>query len=566
MRAPSTTWMHDLPIAKKLALSLTLITLIVLFAMANQYFRLEKLRAATDDVLEYSVMRESVKSVIEDAEHVKMMVIDFSDKKEQEDPQTLIDEVERMQEAVKLWPTTSDETCSCARTKESIDELRSDIEKIAAEANSTDVERNSSVSALGNIRSIEGNASILYGNLTGRIADAEGQQAKLSEDVKLFYFSILGALIGTLILMGYFYSKTIIKPVKDIREAVRRASRKDFSARATVMGKDEFGQFAEAFNKTISELKSAQDRLQTYNLQLEQQVQERTKDLRGKIIELENARRSLEETKRIQEDFNRQLEKKVHERTASLEHANKEIKSLLVTKTRFVNQIAHDLRTPLTPIKILLPLLKPFTEGQDETTRKNYEMIERNLRYLEELVKDTLNIARLDSGTEDFNMQPYDIRRLIDDTIEENKAVFTQGQVEVRNLTWHRKVLIDELHIKEVLENLIMNAVKFMDKKPRTLVFSTEEKKGMLVVSVEDNGIGIAKEHLRSIFDEFSKIDAARHEHGSGLGLAISRRIVAKHGGEIWAKSDGAGKGATISFTIPIAQEEDDKDDESIGD
>jgi signal transduction histidine kinase len=196
--------------------------------------------------------------------------------------------------------------------------------------------------------------------------------------------------------------------------------------------------------------------------------------------------------------------------------------------------------------------------------QKNFKMIEQNFNYLETLVKDTLNIARLDSGKVLFNNELINIKIIIDNIIENNESVFTKNKVTIINKAESTLVECDKLRIKEVMENIIMNAIKFMERDPKTLTFSSIKSDKDLTVSIQDSGIGIDKDKLKIIFDEFTKLDTSRHEHSSGLGLAICKRIIEKHKGIIWAESEGLGKGTTIKFSLPVKEQARDKDDTSI--
>ena len=112
-------------------------------------------------------------------------------------------------------------------------------------------------------------------------------------------------------------------------------------------------------------------------------------------------------------------------------------------------------------------------------------------------------------------------------------------------------VVADKLRLLELVDNLVSNAVKFMPGGG-CLSFDAEENDGFVKISIEDTGIGISEEQMDHIFDEFYKADPSRHDlNSSGLGLTICKRIVEKHNGEIWAESEGLGKGATLQVVLP---------------
>ena len=273
--------------------------------------------------------------------------------------------------------------------------------------------------------------------------------------------------------------------------------------------------------------------------------------------------RDITKEKQAEEEMknlNTKLEKRVEERTKKLKQANEKVRALLKTKSEFVNQVAHDLRTPLTPIMGLIPIV-----GNDIKTKKNkelFEVIKNNAKLLNDLVVDTLNIARLDSGKIEFNLEKQDLNEIVSFILKNNKENMKDVKIENKISKGKYYVLADRTRIIEVLENLINNSLKFMEKDKK-LVFSAKRKKQAIEVSVTDNGMGMTKEQLKHVFDEFYKGDASRHESAgsSGLGLSICRRIIENHDGKIWAESDGAGKGTTISFTLPEWREENGRED-----
>jgi signal transduction histidine kinase len=178
-------------------------------------------------------------------------------------------------------------------------------------------------------------------------------------------------------------------------------------------------------------------------------------------------------------------------------------------------------------------------------------MIEQNFDYIEQLVKDTLNIARLDAGTVLFEPKETDLKIIVDNVISTNEVVFSKKGIKVVNNVSSTQVFCDTLRIKEVLENIIMNSIKFMENEPKVLTFYLDKDNDFFTLTVQDTGIGIEQKNLPLLFEDFMKLDTARHEHSSGLGLAICKRIIEKHQGSIWAESDGLGKGTRIRFSLP---------------
>ena len=259
-------------------------------------------------------------------------------------------------------------------------------------------------------------------------------------------------------------------------------------------------------------------------------------------------------------NFNEELEKRVQERTAELVEANVRIKRLLDLKTQFVNQVSHDLRTPLTPLLTLLPIMKDEMQFiENKKLRKDLsEMMVRvigNAEYLSNIVTSTLSISRLDTGKVKLNLKPHSLFDIINEVIDSHEDLFKEENVKIINTIKEDlpKVNVDKMRMRELFDNLITNAVKFIENKAKLLSFDAyiySDK--YIIVSIKDNGIGVEEKHLKKIFEEFFKADPSRHEHSSGLGLSICKRIVEKHGGKIWAESPGLGKGSTFKFALPI--------------
>jgi len=253
-------------------------------------------------------------------------------------------------------------------------------------------------------------------------------------------------------------------------------------------------------------------------------------------------------------DFNHRLEIKVQERTIELSKANEEIKILLERKNQFINELAHDLRTPLPPITYLTESLK--SDIKDPTVQKDLKIMEDNARYLKLLVEDILKLARIDNNKVEFNYEEADIGEIAGIVSQNNSITFKKLGMTLENKIpkGMPKVYIDKLRITEVFENLVMNSTKFMDKGGKLEFHAVEDDK-LIRVSVKDNGIGIDKDQISKLFQEFYKIDSARNpKSGTGLGLSICKRLVEKHGGKIWAESEGVGKGTSIVFTLPISK------------
>ncbi|MFQ5964698.1 MAG: response regulator [Candidatus Scalinduaceae bacterium] len=264
-------------------------------------------------------------------------------------------------------------------------------------------------------------------------------------------------------------------------------------------------------------------------------------------FELRARVRAALRTKQLQDQLaklNLELEERVEQRTA-------EIKKLLRQKDAFVNQLSHDLKTPLTPLVALLPMVESKTN--DPESKRMLSLVMENVGYMKNLTEMTLQLARLNAPSVQLNYERIDLLSEIRNIIASLSSVFEEGGITVVNNIVSPLVLeVDRVLIKELLHNLISNAVKYTNSGG-FVTFEGFCSDGNIRISIEDTGVGMTEEQLRHIFEEFYKVDDSRNDRSStGLGLAICRRIIEKHEGAIWAESPGPGQGTTMNFAIPL--------------
>jgi signal transduction histidine kinase len=245
----------------------------------------------------------------------------------------------------------------------------------------------------------------------------------------------------------------------------------------------------------------------------------------------------------IAEQFNVQLEKEVNART-------REVRQLLDQKQAFVNQLGHDLRTPLTPLVALLPLLRQRVG--DPKAREMLDVIQSNTEYMWDLVSRTLDLIQATRPDIELDLEVINVVETINAALRDLGPLMAKKQIEaVNTVDPPLYVHADLLALREILANLMGNALKFMPVGGK-LTCSAGRTGRMVEMAIQDTGIGMMPAQLDRIFDEFYKIDESRHDRQSpGLGLSICRRIVENHGGRIWAESEGLGKGSTLRFTLP---------------
>ena len=276
----------------------------------------------------------------------------------------------------------------------------------------------------------------------------------------------------------------------------------------------------------------------------EEEIKKKNHELEEFALELTKTNDQLQSAREQLTILNKYLEKKVKYRT-------REVEQLLKQKDEFISQLGHDLKTPLT---ILINVLPNLEEIDDSDLKKDCEVAIRNVNYIKNLVTDTLTIAELSSPKVQLNLEPINIHDVIEKAIQYKQLESTKENIIFENKIKETiQIHVDKLRLEEVITNLVSNAVKFINSPKGKITFTTDISKDThTTIIITDNGIGMTKEQINRIFDEFYKADKSRHYLDSvGLGLSICKRIIELHGGKIWAESPGPNKGSTFKFTIP---------------
>ncbi|OGI25920.1 MAG: hypothetical protein A3J76_00240 [Candidatus Moranbacteria bacterium RBG_13_45_13] len=249
-----------------------------------------------------------------------------------------------------------------------------------------------------------------------------------------------------------------------------------------------------------------------------------------------------------------------------LSTANDKLHQLDKAKSEFISIASHQLRTPLTSIKGFGSLLLEGTYGQlPETQRNPLEKIYIANERLIQLVEDLLNISRIEAGRMEFDFQEAQIEDLVQEAVT---TLELSAKAKNLYLHWQKpaqllpKIKIDITKIKEVISNMVDNAIKYTlrggvtVKAERGSFFDhvARVQKNVVRVVVSDTGIGMEKDELESIFNKFERGKDVSHYHtdGTGLGMYVGKKIVAEHKGQIWAESEGRGKGSRFILELPV--------------
>lgn len=222
-------------------------------------------------------------------------------------------------------------------------------------------------------------------------------------------------------------------------------------------------------------------------------------------------------------------------------------------KTDFLARMSHELRTPLNSIIGFADVLLMGIDG-DLTERmiEDLQLIRSGGYHLRDIIGDILDMSKIEAGRLELIYEEFDVRRVASELMATATPLAEQKGLSLRlDIAENLEPLVaDRTRIRQVLWNIIGNAIKFTDHGSITVAVKPEN--GDVRFSVIDTGIGIRPENLTRIFDHFSQIDPGRRESisGTGLGLSISKSLVELHGGRIWVESE-AGRGSTFQFTIP---------------
>lgn len=405
-------------------------------------------------------------------------------------------------------------------------------------------------------------------------------------------------------LLVLWLARRTVEPLSELREAVRRFGRGDHAARASISRGDEIGELAiefntmtERLNGTIGQLTGERNRMASVLAYMQDGIVITGND--GRIEGINPSAANLFHTTpdvavgRSLIEFTHDHE--LHEGLRAVLAAPSARRALEISTERntlvvvitavpspgpgghtglvvlqdvtslrqlerarrdFIANIGHELRTPLASVKLLAETLTTAIHDDPKAAKEFLRRIDVELDGLTQLVRELLELSRIESGEVQLKREPVRVDDLLD-------AVRSRlgAQTERAGLTLKVEVEkelppanADSNRIAQVLVNLLHNAIKFTPPGGEITLRADPHSSGV-VISVHDTGIGIPDDELPRIFERFYKVDKARTgtrdgEGGTGLGLAIAKHIVQAHGGEIWAESQ-VGHGTTFFFTLP---------------
>jgi two-component system phosphate regulon sensor histidine kinase PhoR len=311
-------------------------------------------------------------------------------------------------------------------------------------------------------------------------------------EIRIIYRVVLFGAVAAVIIaltVAHFLSRSITLPIRQIRETAQQIAKGDYSRRIRLKGKDELAELARSLNIMADELQQ----------------------------KIEN------------------------------------LKQMDRMKTDFVANVSHELKTPLTIIKGYIETLEGRAMDDKEKSGKFISIIKEHSDRLGNIIDDLLRLSELELSKDCVNKTEFDLKLLIDEVaMGFGHVLDTKHQtfdIQVQGSDFN--IIADRDKIEQVFVNLIDNAVKYTKESGRIKLSITERDKEFSVW-VQDNGIGIPKEHLNRVFERFYRVDKARSREvgGTGLGLGIAKHIVLAHNGKISIESE-PDKGTKVIVTLP---------------
>ena len=386
---------------------------------------------------------------------------------------------------------------------------------------------------------MEGDTAILFKRLSGASGPLGTLYMKAEYDVAAHvksYLGILGLmLLGALavaLLVSSWLQSTVTKPILAMRDVARQVvETRDFSLRASKTTDDEIGYLADAFNRMLAEIEQRKSALEQSNATLAQQVAERER-VEAELRQVQGELRQL----------NADLEHRVVERTEQLAAANKELES-------FSYSVSHDLRAPVRAIAGFSKLLAEHHESAlDDEAKRKLGIVRSEAARMGTLIDDLLAFSRL--GRQSLQMRTVDMEELVRLNFETLKTQQPDARAELR-LGALPAALGDRSLLAQVWINLLSNAFKFSAKKENpTIEVGAISEPEHHTYFVRDNGAGFDPRYGAKLFGVFQRLHDPSEFPGTGVGLALVQRIVARHGGRVWAEGE-VGEGATFYFTLP---------------
>ncbi|WP_353893256.1 ATP-binding protein [Proteinivorax hydrogeniformans] len=406
-------------------------------------------------------------------------------------------------------------------------------------------------------------------------------------------FLLTGTLATVLltVFLGFLVSKTISKPIEDITSKAEQMAKGNYRVKIDIKSEDEIGQLAKKFNNLASRLRHTIGELSSQKSKMEFILQNLTDGVlafnkKGELIHKNPLADELLPDHSLSGVFESigNFGKILNSKEISTQMIKQKDKALLLNfvpfkseenqepgiivvinditerekledlRREFVANVSHELRTPLTSVKSYVEALQNGGLENKEISESFLQVIEDETERMVRLVKDLLMSSRLDFKKENWQWQSVGINSLMENTLSK---VEVQRSSKNQQINYHPDSKLPTItgdwdKLQQVFINIISNSIKYTDPEGNIKINVDTTVNGILI-TIEDNGIGIPQNDLPRIFERFYRVDKARSRQmgGTGLGLAISKQIVEGHGGNISVQSK-EGVGTKFKITLPI--------------
>ncbi len=251
----------------------------------------------------------------------------------------------------------------------------------------------------------------------------------------------------------------------------------------------------------------------------------------------------------------REASERIQEQTRELTRTNADLTKASQAKSEFLAHISHELRTPLNTVLAFGRLLSEPTFGTLNVRQQRFaDHIVTSGVHLLQLINDIIDISRVEAGRIDLALAPMNVRECLAScqSIVAGMAISKEIDLRIENPPAGTIIHADETRVKQVILNLLDNAIKFTPEGGKVYL-SASVSEGELHISVKDTGIGIKSRYRQQIFDLFDQgaPEVSKQYGGSGLGLSLVKHLVTLHHGRVWLQSK-VGKGSTFTVALPI--------------